>query len=458
MTGGVKPRTPILIIKSISFLIHRGAGCGRSARTPVAPQSGAKYTVRCMHQAPAPLYDKTSCKTLDNIFVLIYNKAMIKDKFEDVFTLENLYKAHRRGRLGKREKRQVVLYEIDLMQNLKKMQERILSGKYRVSRYHEFVIYEPKKRQIQTLLYRDRVVQHVLCDNLFAPYFTRRAILDNGVCQVGKGTHFTIDRLVENTAKLIRKEKTTDLYVLKCDILKYFPSIPHKQLKEKILHHIDDKKLRDFVTMIIDSYHTAPSYLTEYNIPIVEACGPHPFNASFVTTGRGLPIGNQTSQVFGMFYLDTLDRFIKEKLRVKCYSRYMDDFILVHPDKAFLKRALKQIQALLDELGLQLNDKTKIFPLKHGITYLGFKLFFYPNGTCVRKVVRKTVKRFIAKAKLINYAFAHNLIKIPRIQSTLASYHGHLKHGNCRRLEVKLFKLIKINEIYLQQKELSDGK
>jgi len=384
--------------------------------------------------------------------------AVIKDKFEDVFTLENLYKAHLRGRRSKREKRQVVIYEINLLENLQHMLERILSGKYRVNKYHEFVIFEPKKRQIQTLLYRDRVVQHVLCDNLFSPYFSKRAILDNGVCQIGKGTHFTLDRLAHNVAKMIRRERTTDLYVLKCDILKYFPSIPHKLLKAKILHHIEDKRLRDFVTMIIDSYHTAPKYLLEHNIPFVEACGPHPFNSNFVTTGRGLPIGNQTSQVFGMFYLDTLDRFVKEKLRVKCYSRYMDDFILVHPDKAFLKQALKQIQSLLDTLGLQLNEKTKIFPLKRGITYLGFKLYFYPNGTCVRKVVRKTVKRFVAKARLINYAFAHNLIGIPRIKSTLASYHGHLKHGNCKRIESRLFKLIKINEIYLQQKAMSDGK
>ncbi len=382
---------------------------------------------------------------------------MILDKFEDVFTLENLYNGHLRGRLSKREKRQVAYFEIDLMQNLKRLLNRILDGTYKVTKYHEFVIFEPKKRQIQTLFYRDRIVQHVLCDNMFLPYFSKRAILDNGVCQIGKGTHFTINRLVENIAKMIRREKTTDLYVLKCDILKYFPSIPHKQLKQKILHHIEDKRLRDFVTMIIDSYHTSPKYLLEHNIPIDGPCGPHPFNNNFVTTERGLPIGNQTSQVFGMYYLDTLDRFVKEKLRVKCYSRYMDDFILVHPDKAFLKQALKQIQELLGTMGLQLNEKTKIFPLKRGLTYLGFKLFFFSNGTCVRKVSRKTLLRFVAKAKLINYAFAHKLIGIPRIKSTLASYHGHLKHGNCKRLELKLFKLIKINEIYLQMKAEEDG-
>lgn len=379
---------------------------------------------------------------------------MIKDKFEDVFCFENLYKAHIRGRRAKRNKRQVVVYELSLIYNLQTMLNKILSNKYKVVKYHDFVIYEPKRRQIQTLLYRDRVVQHVLCDNLLAPYFSKRAVIDNGACQIGKGTHYTLDRLVANTVKMIRREGTADLYVLKCDILKYFPSIPHAQLKRQVLHHIEDKRLRDFVTMIIDSYHTAPKYLTEYNIPIIGPCGPHPFNPSMVTTGRGLPIGNQTSQIFGMFYLDTLDRFVKEKLRVKCYSRYMDDFIIVHHDKLFLRNALKQISALLDTLGLQLNEKTKIFPLKQGITYLGFRMFFFPNGRVVKKVAYKTVKRFVARAKLINYAFAHGLIKVPRVQATLAAYHGHLKHGNCRKLEIKLFKLIKINQIYLQQKAI----
>jgi len=384
-------------------------------------------------------------------------RTMIKAKFDDLFTLENLYSAHLRGREGKRSKRQVVTFEMDLMTNLQKLLDRIRSDKYKVTKYHEFVIYEPKKRQIQTLLYRDRVVQHLLCDHLLAPYFTKRAIIDNGVCQVGKGTHFTMDRLERNIKKMIRREGTCDLYVLKCDILKYFPSIPHKQLKQKILHHIDDKKLRDFVAMIIDSYHTAPQYLLEYDIPFAEACGPHPFNDNFITTGRGLPIGNQTSQIFGMFYLDTLDRFVKEQLHVKCYSRYMDDFILVHPDKLFLKEALQKITVLLDSLGLKLNEKTKIFPLKRGLTYLGFKLFFYPSSRCVKKVVRKTLRRFVAKARLLNYAYAHDLIDIERVRSSLASYHGHLKHGNCRRLEYKLFKLIKLNKKNNQQSEKNDN-
>lgn len=388
---------------------------------------------------------------------MLHNLGMITATFEEVFCLKNLYEAHILGRRAKRSKRPIVAFESGQMHNLQVLLDEILSGKYKVRRYHDFVVFEPKKRQIQTLLYRDRIVQHVLCDHLLAPYFTARAVIDNGVCQIGKGTHFTLHRLIHNVRKLVLQQKSTDMYVLKCDIHKYFPSIPHAQLKRQVLHHIADKRLRDFIAMIIDSYHTAPKYLTEHDIPLSMACGPHPYNSSLVTTGRGLPIGNQTSQIFGMFYLDPLDRFVKEQLRVKCYSRYMDDFILVHPSKQFLIDALTKINTLLLDLGLQLNKKTQIFPLKNGITYLGFRVSFYPNGKIVKRVVPKTVKRFVARAKLINYGFAHGLIKVPRVQTMLAAYHGHLKHGNCRNLELRLFKMIKINEIYLQQRATQNG-
>lgn len=237
-------------------------------------------------------------------------------------------------------------------------------------------------------------------------------------------------------------------YVLKCDIHKYFPSIPHRQLKEAVLKHFADRRLRDFVEMIIDSYHTHPEYLARHGITAAEPIAPHPYNAKMVVTGRGIPIGNQTSQIFGMYYLDRVDRLIKEKLRVKIYSRYMDDFVLVHEDKNFLKKALIEIKKMTDELGLTLNAKTQIFPLKNGLTYLGFKYQVSDTGRLIKKVCKKTVDRFKARARLLNRAYADGAIDLERVRCSLAAYHGHLKHGNCYHLERKLFALIKVAEIY----------
>lgn len=380
---------------------------------------------------------------------------MIDITFEQLFTYKTLYKSHQKARLSKRAKRPIVRYEISLLEKLKELHTSLMSGEYHVLRYHSFIVHEPKKREIQTLHYKDRVIQHVLCDNVIAPYFTKRAILDNGVCQKQKGTHYTLARFEKMLHDFIRKNGQNG-YILKCDILKYFPSIPHEKLKSIFLRHFKDKKLRDFVAMIIDSYHTRPEYLSKYNILPTCEVKPHNANKTMLLTGRGIPIGNQTSQIFGMYYLDKLDRYIKEKLHIKIYSRYMDDFILVHEDKNYLKNALVQISKIVDELGLQLNSKTQIFPLKNGVVYLGFRYQVTQTGKLIKKVSKKTIKRFKARARLLNRAYSDKAIDIERVRCALSAYHGHIKHGNCFRLEQNLFKRIKINEIYNSLKEAEE--
>ncbi len=156
-------------------------------------------------------------------------------------------------------------------------------------------------------------------------------------------------------------------------------------------------------------------------------------------TGRGIPIGNQTSQVFGLFYLNEVDRFVKEKLRVKIYSRYMDDFVLVHESKEFLQSALKQLTGLVHRLGLEFNSKTQIFPLKNGVTYLGFRYHVTPSGKVVKTVKKKTKRRLRWRAKLLKKAAIEGLITPERVQQSLAAFHGHLKHSKGYRLEKEIF-------------------
>ena len=241
---------------------------------------------------------------------------MLKITFDKLFTYENVYRAHIKARCSKRAKAPIVRFEMSLISNVRKIYEEIKRGRYAVRGYNSFVIYEPKKREIQTLRYPDRVVQHVICDNALSSYFTKRAIMDNTVCQKGKGMHFALRRFESMVRKYILNNGVKG-YVFKCDISKYFATIPHLKLKELINGHIADCKLQRLISHIIDSYHTKVEYLEKYNFSVL---------GTRERTERGLPIGNQTSQIFGMFYLDKLDRFIKEKLRIKIYSRYMDDF------------------------------------------------------------------------------------------------------------------------------------
>lgn len=351
---------------------------------------------------------------------------MIELTFDEVFTYENLYRAHMRGRMAKRDKIPLVKFESAMLGNLYDIYRKLSGGTFKLSGYNHFTVYEPKKREIQTLHYADRVMQHVLCDEVFAPYFTKRAIIDNCVCQVGKGSHFALRRFEDKLHNFIRAHGING-YILKCDILKYFPSIPHDKLKEMFCGELRDERLKKLVNHIIDSYHTSGEYLEAYGY---DCLTPDPDRS-----GRGVPIGNQTSQIFGMFYLNKVDRLVKEKLRVKIYSRYMDDFLLVHEDKQFLQEALKEITEAVSSLGLKFNSKTQIFPLKNGVTYLGFKYRVTPTGKVVKTVKTKTKRRLRQRTRLLKKAYLDGVITSERVRQSLAAFHGHLKHGRNYGLE-----------------------
>lgn len=359
---------------------------------------------------------------------------MINSTFDEVFTYDALYRAHMKGRLCKRDKKPLVKFELCMLSNLYELYKRLKCGTYRFGSYSSFVVYEPKRREIQTLHYSGRIVQRVLCDEVLMPYYSKRAILDNSVCQKGKGSSFALMRFEKMLRDHVKKHGDSG-YFLKCDILKYFPSIPHARLKELFGRECRDPKLNALINDVIDSFHTSPEYL--------RTSGIEPIGTDGHKTERGMPIGNQTSQVFGMFYLNEVDRLVKEKLRVKAYSRYMDDFILIHSDRDFVRYALERITETVKKLGLQLNSKTQIFPLKNGVTYLGFRYFVKPGGKIVKTVKKRTKRRMRWRVRLLKKAYLDGVIDGDRVRMSVASMHGHLGYGSCYRIQKELFDKLK---------------
>ena len=158
-----------------------------------------------------------------------------------------------------------------------------------------------------------------------------------------------------------------------------------------------------------------------------------------VSEGKDLPLGNQTSQWFAILYPDRVDRFIKETLKIKYYTRYMDDMILVHHDKDYLKQCLAQIQNILkNELYLETNAKTQIFPIKNGVDYLGFHFYMTASGKIIRKDRRQTKKKYRRKIKQMQYEYSSGTIEFGEVKQVLNSYRAHLAHGNCYRLQSKI--------------------
>lgn len=289
---------------------------------------------------------------------------MQQTEFERVHDFGNLYAGFLKARRGKRGKESVAKFEANLLEALCLLSEMLKNKTYRPSEYFVFRVYEPKERIVMTNAFKDKVVQHSLCDNVLEPAFSRTFIRDNYASQAGRGTHDGLYRLevfmrsyyFERKAREEQRCREEGLprpdpraahyadgWVLKCDISKYFYSIPHEPLKAMVRRFIRDPDVLWLVDMIIDS-----------------------------TDDPGIPIGNQTSQWFAVMYLSGLDHFIKEKLGIRYYGRYMDDFYLIHEDKAYLQYCRREIEKYVAGLGLKLNNKTNIFPLRNGIDFLGF--------------------------------------------------------------------------------------
>lgn len=324
--------------------------------------------------------------------------------YDELFTFEHLYQAHLKARKCKRNKKDVILFELDLSANLWDLYHRLHNRTYEVSGYHKFIIYEPKQREIQALTYKDRVVQHVLCDLYLYPLLTKRFIYDNGACQKGKGTDFALDRLSQFFRAYYKTTGTNQGYILKADIHHFFPSVNHAVLKEKLRCVVDEPEILHLLEKIIDSYNAE--------------------------TGVGIPMGNQTSQMFALFYLDALDRLVKEQLRVKYYLRYMDDCILLSDSKPFLQDCLTQMRTLVERDQLEFNQKTQIFPMQNGVDFLGFHFYLLDTGKVIRKLRTSSKKRFKRRLKKMKRQFEAGKIDVEDIQKTLPGFQGHLQRGN----------------------------
>lgn len=350
--------------------------------------------------------------------------------YEQVCDFQNLYQAHLNARKGKRGKAEVIEFEMNLSENLWQLQKELLEGTYRISGYYRFMIKEPKEREIQALSYRDRVVQHSLCDNVLTPFFESRLIYDNAACRIGKGTHFALNRVTGFLQDYYKKYGARG-WILKADVRKYFASVDHQVLLARLEKVIPDPKVMQLLRTIIESDTNCAD--------------------------KGLPIGNQTSQWFALYYLDPLDRLVKEKLRVKYYSRYMDDSVLIHPDKEFLQECRRQMEAKAKELGLKLNEKTKIFPIANGVDYLGWHFYLTDSGKVVKRLRTQNKKRLKRRLRGMQKRYAAGEIQGEDIRRSMASTRGYLQYGHTRYMQQKICRKAVFCRSPVKRKEESRG-
>jgi len=324
--------------------------------------------------------------------------------FEDIVRFENLVLAAKKAMRGKKHKQAAgSRFYFDLENEILALQEELLSGTYRPGNYRVFEIREPKPRKICASRFRDRVVHHAIC-NLLEPHFERRHVFASYACRTGKGSHAALRK----TREFARRYR----YFLKADIQKYFESIDHDILKVLLRRLFKDRRLLALLDQVVD--HAVPGN----------------------PTGKGVPIGNLTSQHFANLYLGELDHFLKERLQIKGYVRYMDDFILFDDNKEKLGGCLEMIRRFLKEnLALQLKEKvTRIAPVTEGVPFLGFRV--YPN---LIRLQRSNWVRTRTNYRRWQKAFQGGQISENELAARLRSSLAHISHANTQNLRRKEF-------------------
>lgn len=268
---------------------------------------------------------------------------------------------------------------------------------YKHGPYHAFKINDPKPRDIHKASVRDRLVHHAVYRILY-PYFDKKFIYDSYSCRLDRGAHKAIGRF-KNFAQTVSLNNTRTAWILKGDIRKFFASIDHDILQNIFKKYITDSDILWLLDQLINSFHTKG----KINV--------------------GLPLGNLTSQLFVNIYMNEFDQFVKRKLKVGCYIRYADDFVIFSNNKFYLEQLIQKLSEFLkNKLKLTLHpDKLFIKTLASGVDFLGWIIF--PHHLILRT---STKKRMFKKLK------KNHSIK------SLASYTGILDHGNTHNLTRKI--------------------
>jgi len=318
-----------------------------------------------------------------------------------IISQENIEVAYSKAIKGKSRMRNVKKFNENKERNLEKVRQMLEQKTFTTSKYTEKTVYEPKQRIIYVLPFApDRIVQHALM-NVLEPIWNGLFIEDSYACRIGKGIHAGSKK----TMKFVRRNK----YCLKCDISKFYPSVNHEILFNIIKRKI---KCQDTLWLIENIIRSFPS-------------------------GKNVPIGNYTSQWFGNLYLNELDQYVKVKLQAKYvhidYIRYCDDFCLFHDDKKVLNECATLIKDFLAEKLALKFSKCNLFPVSHGVDFLGYRHF--NNYILLRKSTTKRVRRRLEKLpKLLK----KGLITAEQYRSSVGSTWGWLKHANTHNLMVAL--------------------
>ncbi len=329
--------------------------------------------------------------------------------YQDIISVENLLEAWPEFIVGKRHRYDVQVFEFNLMPNILSLHRDLITKQYRHSAYEAFNISDPKPRNIHKAGVRDRLLHHAVYRKLY-PFFDHTFIPDSYSCRIGKGTHKAWRRF-QAMARRVSVNNTRTCWVLQCDVRKFFASIDQAVLLKILRQYIPDQNVIWLLNNIIASFHIAP--------------------------GKGVPLGNLTSQLFVNVYMNEFDQFMKHKLKAKWYIRYADDFVLLSENRTWLIGMIPKIQNYMREnLKLALHpNKVRVKTLASGVDFLGWVHF--PTHRVLRTTTKLGMMRKLRER-------AHDQAR--------PSYLGLLRHGNTHKI-----RQLVLNQYFLQEGDNTTG-
>lgn len=401
--------------------------------------------------------------------------------YELIISFGELFKGLLKSKRGVMWKDSVAGYFIHGLKNTYRLRHDLLKRQYRLSLYQLFYITEPKLREIIATRIRDRQFQRSLCDNILYPETVKHYIRDNCACQKGRGIDDALNRMEAQLHKYYRKHGS-DGWVLQCDLKKYFPSIDHDVVNEMLRKYIDDFDAYVAACEVIESfcYSAILKHLIElgydrlakktvnlahrmmiarvsllrirltgkgdaeriktrlHKALLWEKNGEELYQWVMNTNFVGIGLGSQVSQIVALTLLNELDHFIKEKLHIKHYVRYMDDFILIHPDKAYLQYCKTEIEKYLQSLKLTLNDKTHIYQLKQGIIFLKWRYLLTDTGKVVRKMSDQSITKQRRKMRKFVKRLEEGKMTMNDVYMSYQSWRANALRGDTKSIVHKM--------------------
>ncbi len=345
----------------------------------------------------------------------------------------NMYKTIKQNCKNKKE---VYRFSLNLNQNINEILTKLYNENYKFDKYRIFIIKEPKYRLIMSEKVEDKIVNHLVAKYILLPAVEHSLIDSNVATRYKKGSNHAFKLFNKYVTRLFQENK--EIYVLKIDISKYFYNIDHEECIRLVKRKIKDKKAIKIIENIIkttnDSYvNKEIKYMVGKEIRRVKTLNIsekekekkiNELNSiPLYYHGKGLPIGNMTSQILAVYYLNEVDHYIKETLKFKNYIRYMDDLVILDTGKEKLKQGFIKIKEKIETVKLKTNKKSNLYKLSSGITFLGYT-FKSKNNKLIIRYNTKTSRRITRRLKNLKRFDYDKYIK------SKASYKGFLQRCN----------------------------